>query len=157
MAKTLYTACGLGDLPPCLICMGPGEGRRRRLGLGFGISIWLCAAHGSEAFLTRRAGRDFVASVWGAWEAAGCLGVQRRRALAAHLARVGQPVDRESRRPGSYAWPALRRDAERRFSAGEDPREVIRSIRGAHRSDVAQPPSARTIRRWFNDARWLAG
>jgi len=41
--------------------------------LPFGLSVWLCAAHRSEEFLTRRAGRDLVVSLSGVWDAAGCM------------------------------------------------------------------------------------
>ena len=57
--------------------------------------------------------------------------------------------------PGSYSWPELRREAERRYAAGEDPNDVIAELRDRSRGGPARPPSVRTMRRWFHDARWL--
>jgi hypothetical protein len=47
MARSLYKGPSLGKSPPCLICMGPGEGKRGQLHLPGGVSVWLCAAHRS--------------------------------------------------------------------------------------------------------------
>jgi hypothetical protein len=153
MARTLYKGPPLGKLPPCLICAGPGEGARERLHLTHGVTVWLCAAHRSPAFLARRAGRDLAASLGALWSGAGCLTTRRQQALSAHLRRVRQRPDLG--RPGSYAWPELRREAERRFRAGEPPAQVIEELRARHRADRARVPSARTMRRWFHDGRWL--
>jgi hypothetical protein len=152
MARTLYKGPPLGKLPPCLICAGPGEGARERLHMTHGVTVWLCAAHRSPAFLARRAGRDLVASLGALWSGAGCLTSRRREALTAHLRRVRQRPDA---RPGSYAWPELRLEAERRFRAGEPPAQVIEELRARHKGDSARVPSARTMRRWFHDGRWL--
>ena len=135
--------------------MGPGQGERAELHLPHGVSVWLCAAHGSLEFQRKRSGRDFEVTVGWAWGAAGCLTVRRRRALAAHRTRlVGAPAERG--RPGSYSWPALRREAERRAAGGEAPAAVIRSVRALAGGGAAVPPSARTVRRWIAEGRWLA-
>lgn len=57
--------------------------------------------------------------------------------------------------PGSYSWPLLRREAERRFATGEAPESVIADLRESYRDGPAMVPSVRTMRRWFTDARWL--
>jgi hypothetical protein len=155
MATSLYKGQRLGGLPPCLICAGPGEGPRAQLYLTHGVSVWLCAAHRSPGFLRRRAGRDFFASLHALWQAAGCLGARRTRALQDHLRRVHQAASEARPRPGSYAWPHLRREAERRFAAGQAPRAVIGEIRARHNDGPAPGPSLRTLRRWFNEGRWL--
>ena len=64
MARSFYKGQRLGKRPPCLLCMGPGEGERAELHLPHGVSVWLCEAHRSAEFLERRAGRDFTASLW---------------------------------------------------------------------------------------------
>jgi hypothetical protein len=153
MATTLYKGPALGKLPPCLICAGPGQGPRAQLHLTHGVSVWLCAGHRAPAFLTRRAGRDLAATLGALWSAAGCLGARRRRALSDHLRRVAQPP--APARPGSYSWPGLRREAERRFGAGEPPARVIAELRERHRGAPALVPSLRTMRRWFHEGRWL--
>jgi hypothetical protein len=119
-----------------------------------GVTICLCAAHRSPEFLRRRGGRDLVGRLHALWSGAGCLTRNRARALEAHLRRVGQPG--EAARPGSYAWPELRTEAEARFAAGERPETVIAELRSRHAGDPARPPSSRTMRRWFQDGRWLA-
>jgi hypothetical protein len=135
--------------------MGPGQGERAELHLPHGVSVWLCAAHRSLAFQRRRSGRDFEVTVGWAWAAAGCLTVRRRRALAAHRTRLlGEPAERG--RPGSYTWPALRREAERRAAGSEAPVAVIRSVRSLAGGGAALPPSVRTVRRWIAEGRWLA-
>ena len=135
--------------------MGSGQGERGELHLPHGVSVWLCAAHRSLEFQRQRSGRDFEVTLGWAWGAAGCLTVRRRRALAAHRARLGgEPAERE--RPGSYSWPALRREAERRTAGGEAPAAVIRSVRSLADDGVALPPSVRTVRRWISEGRWLA-
>ncbi len=154
MAKSFYKGQRLGTRPPCLLCMGPGEGAREQLHLPYGVSVWLCGAHRSAGFQRRRAGRDFVASLWRAWEAGGCLTRARSRALDAHRARL-LDVRGPRSRPGSYAWPELRREAERRFAAGEPPWRVAQELRERARGGTARPPSARTLRRWFQEGRWL--
>src|SRR5438876_667905 len=133
MASSLYKGPALGKVPPCLICAGPGEGPRARLYLTHGVAVWLCAAHRAPAFVRRRAGRDLAATLGALWSGAGCFGARRRRALEDHLRRVRQPGSGARRRPGSYAWAALRQEAERRFGAGEPPAAVIAELRARHR------------------------
>jgi hypothetical protein len=156
MATSLSKGAGLGKLPPCLICMGPGQGGRAQLHLPGGVSVWLCEAHRSPAFQRRRAGRDLAASLMGAWRAAGCFSAARAAALDRHLARLAGPR-RPRARPGSYAWPALRAEAEARFAAGERPAAVIAGLRERHRGGPARAPSRRTMMRWFGEGRWLGG
>jgi hypothetical protein len=155
MAQSFYKGPQLGGRPPCAICMGPGEGERRRLLLPGGVGVWLCAAHASPGFQRRRAGRDFHRSLWAVWEAADCLTARRAKALDDHLARtrrLARPSPRP--RPGSYSWPELRREAERRWAAGEGPRPVIDELRGRAASAPARPPSRPTMYRWWREGRW---
>ena len=70
MAKSFYKGERLGNRPPCAICMGRGEGERARFILPGGVRVWLCAAHRSEEFQRRRAGRDFWVSLHAVWRAA---------------------------------------------------------------------------------------
>jgi hypothetical protein len=139
VAKSLYKGERLGKRPPCLICMGPGRGERAPLYLPGGVAVWLCAAHRSADFLTRRARRDLATSLLRAWQAAGCWTGARGRALDAHRARLAGPPARAL--PGSYAWPELRREAERRFAAGEAPARHRRSAR-ARRCRTGRAPVA---------------
>jgi len=157
MARSLDKAAWSGHAPLCALCLTPSEERRSQVHLTHGIAVWLCPAHGSSAFLRRRAGRDFVHTLGEVWRAAGVLTRRRERALAAHLQRVRRA--RASRpRPGSYAWPRLRREVEARAARGERPRAIIASLRERRRAREEDPevPSARTVSRWLAEGRWLA-
>jgi hypothetical protein len=141
-------------LPPCVICGPRGRGPSRPRFLTHGVYAWLCAVHGSDDFAQRAGGSEFVRCLQRSWTAAGAFGARRRAALATHLHRLRQAiVDRQ--KPGSHTWPRLRREAERRFAAGEPPRLVIAELRGAHQGEPALVPSVRTMRRWFAQGRWL--
>jgi hypothetical protein len=151
MARTFYKGERLGKTPACAICSGPGRGRRVRLELPHGVSVWLCADHRSDDFVTGRSGRDIVVSLRHVWAAAGCLTRQRELALSALLRNVRR---RDTPPAGSYAWPELRAHMERRFAAGEPPRAVIDDVLRAAERHGARPPSVRTMQRWFNEGRW---
>jgi hypothetical protein len=88
------------------------------------------------------------------WVAAGALTRLRSAALLTHI-RQTRSADADPQLPGSYSWPRLRAEAERRFAAGEDPRRVIEELRRRHRRGTARAPSVRTMRRWYTQARWL--
>ena len=93
--------------PVCAICGDRTRGRTQQLRLRYGVSVWLCAGHGAAEFTRRNNGRDLVATLMRLWQAHGCLTAARNKALEAHLAAVaGRPV---RQRPGSYAWPVVRR------------------------------------------------
>lgn len=141
--------------PPCAICGHCGRGPRSERHLTHGICVWLCHAHDSDAFIKRRAGNEFVERLASVWAASGVLTSRRRDALTAHLRRI-QTGTTQRTRPGSYSWPMLRREAERRFATGEPPAAVITDLRENYRDGPAMVPSIRTMRRWFTQARWLA-
>jgi hypothetical protein len=141
--------------PPCAICGHGGSGHREQRHLTHGISVWLCDAHRSDAFMKRRSGREFAERLSAVWAASGVLTVRRQDALEGHVRRV-QMATAERHQPGSYSWPMLRREAERRFAAGEPPAQVIAELRQTYRDGPAMVPSLRTMRRWFTQARWLA-
>jgi hypothetical protein len=59
-------------------------------------------------------------------------------------------------RPGSYAWPDLRRTIEAGYAAGATPGEVAPAVHARYAECPARPPSRRTIQRWHAQRRWLA-
>src|SRR6476646_3686681 len=140
---TLYKAKVPTKQTACAICLDRTRGKTQQVRLGYGITITLCSGHASVDFLTQRGGRDFVLTMSELWKAAGCLTTSRHKALDAHL-RALRPR-RTRHRPGSYAWPALRLQAERLFASGVGLAHVIARVRGAHYVN-ANPPSIRTIR-----------
>ncbi len=156
VAATLYKARGVPTKQQvCAICVDRTRGKTGRLDLGRGVTVWLCADHGSHEFRTRRSGRDFVLTLGRLWSAHGCLTKQRSRALDDHLAANRSAPAAPRRRPGSYAWPALRREAEELFRQGANPAAVISQLRRRHADDYASVPSVRTMRRWYFERRWM--
>ena len=140
--------------PPCAICGHSGRGPCAPRHLTHGVVVWLCRAHGNDGFMGKRYGLEFVERLAAAWVACGVSTARRRAALHAHVRRIRSAGTPRSR-PGSYSWPVLRREAERRFAAGEPPNQVIAELRRDHRDGPAMVPSVRTMRRWFSQARWL--
>jgi hypothetical protein len=55
----------------------------------------------------------------GVWQANGCMTTACHRAPDAHLNQLRAPHPRA--RPGSYAWPDLRRRLEARYAQGAPP------------------------------------
>ena len=138
----------------CAICVERTRGRTSAVELGYGVHVHLCRGHASREFQTRRGGRDLVLTLERLWRAHGCLTIARSRALHRHLAACSGAESRP--RPGSYAWPSLRRDAETAFAAGRPVGAVIAALRRRHADGPATPPSIRTMHRWNAERRWLA-
>jgi hypothetical protein len=138
----------------CAICVERTRGRTRAVELGYGVRVHLCKGHASQEFMTQRGGRDFVLTLQRLWQAHDCLTVARSRALRRHLAACAGVAARP--RPGSYAWPSLRGEAEAAFAAGGPVNDVIAALRRLHGDGTAVPPSIRTMRRWHAERRWLA-
>jgi hypothetical protein len=152
---TLYKARNLSlKRPVCAICLDRTKGRTEEIRLGYRVTVWLCPGHASHAFQTKRGGRDFARTLMGAWQANGCMTQARHRALDAHLNRQRGPHQRA--RPGSYAWPELRRRLEAHYATGAPPLDP--GALGAHPCDrcTAHTPSRRTLQRWHAERRWLS-
>lgn len=150
----VVTHTGLAT-PPCAICGQWRQGQRARRHLTHGVSVWLCDTHRGDGYTHRSGGREFVERLTAVWAASDALTNVRRNALRAHLRAVGDAPPSRRELPGSYSWPALRREAERRFAAGEAPNEVIADLRTTYADGPSVVPSLRTMRRWFTQARWL--
>ena len=154
---SLYKARGIPvKSPVCAICLDRTRGRTLERQLTHGVRIWLCEPHHSIEFMRRNAGRDFVVTLQRSWLSHGCLTRARSRALDAHLHAIrttGGTFAR--RRPGSYAWPRLRHEAEQAFARGESILATIFRLRERHARDYATVPSIRTMRRWVSQGRWL--
>ena len=156
-APTLYKARGVPTKQPvCAICIERTRGVTRRVDLGYGVRVALCEAHASHEFLTRRGGRDLVITLHRVWDASGCLTAARSKALDAHLAALRAPAAPDRPKPGSYSWPALRQEAERRFARGATLAATMRDLLRDLASGQARPPSRSTFGRWHAERRWLA-
>jgi hypothetical protein len=142
--------------PLCAICIDRTRGKTLERQLGYGVRIWLCEAHHSLEFMRSNAGRDFAVTLLRIWRSQGCLTRARSKALEAHLENVKAIAHAPVRsRPGSYAWPRLRAEAESAFAGGERVLAAITRLRERHAHDHAKVPSVRTMRRWFSQGRWL--
>jgi hypothetical protein len=149
---SLYKARNMATKQPCCaICVERTRGRTQQVRLTHRVSVWLCQGHASIEFQTQRGGRDFVRTLAGVWRANDCLTAARSRALDAHLTSLNQPPP-ERPRPGSYAWPDLRRTLEARYAAGASPATITPAI---PTDCPARPPSHRTLQRWHAQRRWL--
>jgi hypothetical protein len=153
---TLYKARNVPTKQPvCAICVDRTRGRTQRVQLTHRVIVWLCEDHAGRDFQTRRSGRDFVTTLAAVWKANDCLTAARDKALAAHLDRLrGSAPQRQ--RPGSYAWPDLRRSVEAGYAAGATPGETAPAVHARYAGCPARPPSTRTIQRWHAQRRWLA-
>jgi hypothetical protein len=153
---SLYKARGIPVKSPlCAICIDRTRGKTVARELAYGVKIWLCEGHHSIEFMRSNAGRDFATTLLRIWQSQGCLTRARSKALEWHL-RVVRSIGHCVRaRPGSYAWPRLRREAEDAFARGERVIAVINRLRERHAHDHATAPSVRTMRRWFAQGRWL--
>jgi hypothetical protein len=138
----------------CVICLDRTRGPAQLVRLAFGVEVHLCAEHASPEFQTMRMGRDFTLTLHHAWSSAGCLTARRRRALEAHEAELRKPRRDARGLPGSYTWPTLRDETERRAAAGESADSIARDLRARHAADVAHAPSVRTVQRWVRERRW---
>jgi hypothetical protein len=151
---TLYKARNLPlKRPVCAICVDRTRGRTEEVRLGYRVTVWLCPGHAAQAFQTKRGGRDFVRTLWGVWQANGCMTAARHRALDAHLASLRGARARE--RPGSYAWPQLRRRLEASYATGAAPLHPAQLGDASCGTCTAGTPSRRTLQRWHAERRWL--
>src|SRR3954465_3472914 len=148
---SLYKARGVPVKSPiCAICLDRTRGKTLERQLTHGVRIWLCEGHHSVEFMRRNAGRDFVVTLTRSWRSNGCLTRARTLALDAHLASIratgGTPPPPRAGppprcRPGSCAWPRLRREAEQCFAIGERVLGTIVRLRSRHLLDHATVPS----------------
>src|SRR6476661_9023507 len=109
---------GPDDAPRCLACF-PHSVAGQMIPLRYGVTIALCPDHRDPAFVRSRGGRDFLAALTTTFESLGFRGARYGKALRAFVADVlamGTPTPRH--RPGSYAWPEQRRDAEAVWADG---------------------------------------
>jgi hypothetical protein len=154
MTYSLYKATRSRKLPLCAICLEKTRGRVAQLELPYGVKVWLCHLHRSLEFQRARGGRDFAVSLMRVWSAAGCMDSRRHRAIDAHL-HLFRDRPHDAVRPGSYAWPAVRREVEERLAGGEPIGRIIDDVRLRFADGPAVPPSARTMQRWSRERRWV--
>lgn len=146
---------------PCLICGIRTRGATRHVHLSDGILVRLCEEHASPEFARSRSGRDCRLSLHQALGAAGKLTVTHSRAVDSYVARQNRPPapDTGRARPGSYAWPEIRKRLEAVLAKGalttEQMAELVRGwLKVELRRCLVRMPSLRTLRRWRQEQRW---
>lgn len=149
------SAIGTDGAFPDVLCALCGAPDVTRHSLTHGLTVWLCSRHRSREFLCARSGHDFAERLARVWSAAGALTRRRVAALRAHTRRVARAHACKGY-PGSYAWRGLRAHAERLFAQGYVLADIYGALIEPLHSEAAAPPSRRTLRRWFAEARWLA-
>ncbi len=143
----------------CAICTLKTRGSTVEVHLNHGVSVFLCTStHATTEFMHANGGRDLADLLALVWGANNQLNRNRERALQAHVDGLARSASRdEASLPGSYGHKSLRNEAEHRYADGDDPRAVSQDLRDRHGHAVADPPSDRTLRRWFADGRWRRG
>jgi hypothetical protein len=142
----------------CLACF-PHNVAGQRVPLAYGVSLVLCKDHRDPRFIATRSGRDFLRAVGTLFSSLGITARRYREALLRFVDEVARPQDYRPKRhrPGSYAWPERRQDAETVWSRGGSFTQGLHAA-VADPPDArarARPPSSRTVRRWWQDRRWL--
>jgi hypothetical protein len=155
----IYKGRGRGPAkhPRCIACF-PKSVAGQVVPLSRGVSIVLCADHRDPAFLHSRGGRDFLAATGALFRGLGLSGRRWQEALSTFLDDVRAtrgPTPR--RRPGSYAWPGVRRRAEEVWNAGGSFEDGMRAVY-THVEPITTGfslPSLSTVRRWWRQKRWF--
>jgi hypothetical protein len=155
----IYKGRGKGPAkhPRCICCF-PKSVAGQEVPLRYGVRLVLCADHRDPRFLHSRGGRDFLAATSALFRSLGLTGRRYHEALMAFLEEVrdtGRPTPR--RRPGSYAWPDLRRDAEQAWHCGATFEQGCQLVY-THEEPITRRlrlPSLATVRRWWREKRWM--
>ena len=130
MAHSYSKGPSLGKLPACAICAGPGRGPGAALHLPGGVRVWLCAAHRSPEFLSRRAGRDLGASLLHVWRGGRGASDRAARARSTCICPGWPPRFRSGNVPAPLRGPLCAGRREACFASGEAPGAVITRLRG---------------------------
>jgi hypothetical protein len=140
----------------CLACF-PHSRAGQRIPLAHGVSLVLCAAHRDPRFIASRNGRDFLSAVGELFAALGLTARRYGEALRRFVKQIAEPDKPIRARPGSYAWAARRRDAETVWSRGGSFHQGLHAALADPPDPRARAaiPTSRTIRRWWQERRWL--
>jgi hypothetical protein len=142
----------------CIACF-PRNVAGQQVPLAYGVSLVLCKGHRDPTFIATRSGRDFLSAVSTLFTSLGITARRYSEALRRFIDQVANPqrYPAKRHRPESYAWPERRQDAETVWSRGGSFEQGRRAAL-ADPPDArtrARPPSSRTVRRWWQDRRWL--
>jgi hypothetical protein len=143
----------------CLACY-PQNCAGRVVRLTHGCSLVLCEGHRDPAFIVSEDGRRFIARVAALYASFGLVGARFETALRAFTGRcmaARRGNDPARPRPGSYAWAARRQAAETTWSRGGTWEQ---GWAAAWREEPGprdlRLPTEGTVKRWWQQRRWLA-
>jgi len=127
------------------------------LPLTLGCSLVLCAEHRQPAFIASDSGRRFLSAVSALSASLGLSSARFGAALRAFVERCANSHRHAGRRhrPGSYAWPERRQDAERVWSGGGSSQQGLAAALARPPDRRGRMPTQRSVRRWWQDRRWL--
>ena len=140
----------------CLACF-PRSCAGQRVPMRYGVSLVLCKDHRDPRFIASRNGRDFLSAIGDLFTSLGFTAERYQQALRVFVKQTAQPAKPQRHRPGSYAWAARRQDAETVWSRGGSFQQGLRVAL----ADPPEPraragiPTSRTVRRWWQERRWL--
>ena len=142
--------------PKCVACF-PRSSAGQRVPLPYGVTLTLCREHRDPRFIASQSGRRFLAGVG---EVCAGLGITARRygeALRAFVDQCTNPRPAPRHRPGSYAWPDQRQAAELVWARGGTFEAGLAAALGLPPPPgfAFRLPSVRTVRRWWQERRWL--
>jgi hypothetical protein len=146
-----------GDLS-CLACF-PQNRPGQPVPLRYGVTLVLCASHRDPRFVAASSGRRFLAAIGALFHSLGLTAPHYHEALRAFVADMtdGRRAVGERCKPGSYAWPGRRQAAEAVWSHGGSFEEGLAAALAEPPDPDRRnrPPTSRTVRRWWQDRRWL--
>ena len=140
----------------CIACF-PRSCAGQRVPLPYGVSLVLCKDHRDPRFIASRNGRDFLSAVSELFTALGLTAKRYGAALRRFVKQTAEPDKPRRARPGSYAWAVRRQDAETVWSRGGSFHQGL----AVALADPPEPraragiPTSRTVRRWWQERRWL--
>ena len=147
---------GAKKAPKCVACF-PHSRAGQRVPLAYGVSLVLCSQHRDPRFIAARSGRDFLAAIGELYNALGLTAARYGDALRRFVQECTNPQRPQRHRPGSYAHPKRRQDAERTWAAGGTFEQGLAAALANPPPDLygVRLPDPRTVRDWWRQRRWL--
>jgi hypothetical protein len=140
----------------CIACL-PNNVAGRDVRLRHGITLVLCEAHRTPGHVAGHGGEEFLRAISTLFHAMGIHSKRHHAALRAFVLDMCHPRRRgpERPRPGSYAWPGRRQDAETVWSRAGSFEQGRQAARAPAPDPRSRAPTERTVRRWWQERRWL--
>ena len=140
----------------CIACW-PRNVAGQDVPLKHGVTLVLCSSHRTPEYVAEDSGRKFLSAISALFHSMGLRSARHHAALRAFVQEMTNPHRQRPQRPrpGSYAWPARRQDAETVWSRGGSFLQGLAAALAGPPDRRARAPTDRTVRRWWQDRRWL--